>query len=83
MTSVAKSVHSMQRHITWVSFLYQFFENFGWWYHLGLKVFSFFLRFIFVSGTLLMTRERQRAFWAIYGEVLRTMAYKLRAIFFP
>lgn len=73
MIVVEKFVRNMLKLFTWVSFLLSFLQvrNFTCrWFHLGLIIVCtrFKLVVFGVIGTLLMTPERRRAIWAIYGE---------------
>lgn len=64
MIDVGKSVQSMQRLFTWVSFFLT--KNLAV-EEGGCGFCSHLFDFDFISGTLLMTPERKRAIWAIYG----------------
>lgn len=71
MTVVEKFVQNMLKHFTWVSFLLSFLPsedvNFRFNFLDFVAWFESNFRF-YLSGTLLMTPERRRAIWAIYGE---------------
>ena len=71
MTGVAKFVQSMPRHFTWVRLLN--YLLFKWDWKAVLYVYYQGLMFILLrvfAGTMLMTPERRKAIWAIYGEAL-------------
>jgi len=72
MIDVAKFVQSMPRPFTWVRYLSYpfFFEETGCILDsclLCILVYGSYFSVVFCSGTLLMTPERRRAIWAIYG----------------
>lgn len=71
MNVVEKSVQNMLKHFTWVSFLLSFIHVRmltidSIWVSYMLKS-PIYIRFL-LSGTLLMTPERRKAIWAIYGQ---------------
>lgn len=65
MIDVGKSVQSMRRLFTWVRFF--FITKAMAVEEGGDGLCSHLFDFDFISGTLLMTPERKRAIWAIYG----------------
>lgn len=68
MIDVEKFVQNMLKHFTWVSFLLSFLKMRMLIISVLWCELSQFILGSFLAGTLLMTPERRRAIWAIYGE---------------
>ena len=81
MTVVEKFVPSMRRPSFWVSLLILVIQLDKFYYELWIGIKIKYLKTFGVNpycfailGTLLMTPERRRAIWAIYGEFVMTSA---------